>query len=43
MITKKIHSPEEMVRDFIAGMTDSYFLKQCPKELTPKPFKMPFA
>lgn len=40
---KNIHSPEEMVRDFIAGMTDSYFLKQCPKELTPKPFKMPFA
>jgi dGTPase len=36
------HSPEEMVRDFIAGMTDNYFLKQCPRELTPKPFKLPF-
>jgi dGTPase len=39
---KTSHSCEEMVRDFIAGMTDTYFLKQCPKELTPMPFKLPF-
>ena len=29
------HKPEEVVRDFIAGMTDKYFLRQCPKELRP--------
>jgi len=27
------HRPEEIVRDFIAGMTDHYFLRQCPKEM----------
>jgi dGTPase len=27
------HSPEELVRDFIAGMTDNYFLRQCPENL----------
>jgi len=25
---RKTHPPEAMVRDFIAGMTDDYFLKQ---------------
>ncbi len=30
------HSKEEMVRDFIAGMTDKYFLRQCPVEMRPK-------
>jgi dGTPase len=25
----------EIVRDFIAGMTDDYFLRQCPAELRP--------
>ena len=30
------HSPAEVVRDFIAGMTDKYFLQQCPVELRPK-------
>jgi dGTP triphosphohydrolase len=25
-----------VVRDFIAGMTDKYFLQQCPAELRPK-------
>ncbi len=35
------HTPEEMVRDFIAGMTDNYFLKQCPKSLRPRSFKLP--
>ena len=27
------HTQEELVRDFIAGMTDSYFLRQCPADL----------
>jgi dGTPase len=27
------HKKEEMVRDFIAGMTDRYFLRQCPPEI----------
>jgi len=40
---KNDHTPEEMVRDFIAGMTDSYFLKQCPAALRPTSFKLPFA
>lgn len=30
------HSPAEVVRDFIAGMTDQYFLQQCPAELRPR-------
>ena len=30
------HRPEEIVRDFIAGMTDQYFLRQCPAELRPR-------
>ena len=30
-------SKEEIVRDFIAGMTDQYFLRQCPEHLRPKP------
>ena len=30
------HQPAEIVRDFIAGMTDRYFLLQCPKEMRPK-------
>jgi dGTPase len=25
------HSKEEVVRDFIAGMTDHYFLRQSPQ------------
>ncbi len=28
--------PAEIVRDFIAGMTDEYFLKQCPEDLRPR-------
>jgi dGTPase len=28
-----------MVRDFIAGMTDSYFLDQCPETLRPAPIQ----
>jgi dGTPase len=30
-------SKEEVVRDFIAGMTDRYFLRQCPEKLRPQP------
>ncbi|MBW2072537.1 MAG: HD domain-containing protein [Deltaproteobacteria bacterium] len=33
------HSAAEVVRDFIAGMTDAYFLKQCHLRLFPQ--KMP--
>ncbi|MDJ0854393.1 MAG: HD domain-containing protein [Desulfobacterales bacterium] len=29
------HRPAEIVRDFIAGMTDRYFLQQCPASLRP--------
>jgi dGTPase len=29
------HRKEEIVRDFIAGMTDRYFLRQCPESLRP--------
>lgn len=34
------HRPAEIVRDFIAGMTDRYFLAQCPEKLRPssRPF-----
>ena len=31
------HSKVEIIRDFIAGMTDQYFLKQCPQDLKPHP------
>jgi dGTPase len=30
------HSTCEIVRDFIAGMTDQYFLRQCPENMQPK-------
>ena len=30
------HQPAEVVRDFIAGMTDSYFLEQCPAAQRPE-------
>ncbi len=33
--------PEEVVRDFIAGMTDQYFLRQCPEHLRPRPDIIP--
>ena len=33
----KDHSKEEIVRDFIAGMTDYYFLRQFPEDMRPKP------
>jgi dGTPase len=31
------HGKEEIVRDFISGMTDQYFLRQCPENLRPTP------
>lgn len=30
------HGPAEIVRDFIAGMTDRYFLNQCPESMRPE-------
>lgn len=32
----RYHHRAEVVRDFIAGMTDRYFLHQCPDELRPR-------
>jgi len=32
------HTDAEIVRDFMAGMTDQYFLRQCPEDIRPKPF-----
>jgi len=29
------HQPAEIVRDFISGMTDRYFLSQCPESMRP--------
>ncbi len=31
------HGSAEIVRDFIAGMTDQYFLDQCPGDMRPDP------
>jgi dGTPase len=31
------HQHEEIVRDFIAGMTDRFFIRQCPDNMRPKP------
>lgn len=33
----KNHNEEEIVRDFIAGMTDYYFLRQFPENMRPRP------
>ena len=30
------HNRAEIVRDFIAGMTDQYFLRLCPQDMVPK-------
>jgi len=32
----RAHVPEEFVRDFIAGMTDRFFLRQFPPQMRPK-------
>ncbi len=34
------HRPAEIVRDFLAGMTDQYFLSQCPAALRPEPLAL---
>ncbi len=34
------HTSAEWVRDFISGMTDGYFLRQCPLEMHPKPLSL---
>lgn len=31
------HTWGQIVRDFIAGMTDQYFLRQCPENMRPEP------
>ncbi len=36
----KTHGPEEIVRDFIAGMTDNYFLRQFPEDMRPTPLSI---
>ena len=30
------HNSVEIVRDFIAGMTDQYFVRMCPQDMVPK-------
>ncbi len=35
------HRPAEIVRDFIAGMTDHYFIAQCPEHLRPAYLQCP--
>jgi dGTPase len=35
------HEPAEIVRDFIAGMTDHYFIAQCPEHLRPTYIQCP--
>ena len=35
------HPPAEIVRDFIAGMTDHYFIAQCPEHLRPAYIQCP--
>jgi dGTPase len=37
------HQPAEMVRDFLASMTDAYFLRQCQDLFFPRPISVPFA
>jgi dGTPase len=37
------HQPAEIVRDFMASMTDAYFLRQCQELLFPRPLPVRFA
>ena len=37
---KETHTNAEIVRDFIAGMTDRYFLNLCPENLRPGPLEL---
>lgn len=36
---REMHQPAEMVRDFISGMTDHYFLDQFPEDMRPQPIE----
>jgi dGTPase len=36
------HQPAEMVRDFLASMTDAYFLRQCQDLFFPRTITVPF-
>lgn len=36
------HQPAEMVRDFIASMTDAYFLRKCQEMFFPQPLPLKF-
>jgi dGTP triphosphohydrolase len=36
------HQPPEMVRDFLASMTDAYFLRQSQDLFFPKTITVPF-
>jgi dGTPase len=36
------HRPAEMVRDFLASMTDAYFLRQCQELFFPRTISVPF-
>jgi dGTPase len=36
------HQPAEMVRDFLASMTDAYFLRQCQDLFFPRTISVPF-
>lgn len=36
------HQPAEMVRDFIASMTDAYFLRKCQELFFPQPLPLKF-
>lgn len=37
---RESHRPAEVARDFIAGMTDNYFLRQCPEALRPAEIRL---
>jgi dGTPase len=37
------HQPAEIVRDFIASMTDAYFLRRCQELFFPQPLPLKFA
>lgn len=37
------HEPAEMVRDFLASMTDAYFLRQSQELFFPQPIAVPFS
>ncbi len=38
---RETHTPPEIVRDFISGMTDSFFLNQVPESMRPRHMEMP--